>query len=402
MIVGKIWDSEYPWDVRVEKVCHALTEAGHAVHLVCRNRRGESLHEVVGGTHVHRMPPLGPLGPALDGALSFPAFVNPRWYTLARDVFRRERVDVILCRDLPLAPLALAVGRSLHRPVALDIAEHYPGLLADLYNAHDFRTGNLLVRNPWLATVLERETLPRADAVLVVVDEMRDRLIAMGVRPERITVVSNTPTSERIAMMATKTRPGRGPVPRLVYLGKIERSRGIHVVIEALAIVRQRGGEARLDVFGEGTSLDAERELAGRLGVSDWITFHGHQPYATVLAALPSFDAGVIPHHATDHWNFTIQNKLFDYMAARLPVLVSSMPPATRIVGQGGSGLVFRDRDPADLARLLLEFPGEPELRQMGERGRRAVEATYNWDRDSARLVTALERLVPSAAAAPA
>lgn len=393
MIVGKIWDSEYPWDVRVEKVGQALTAAGHEVHLVCRNRRDEPPREMVGGIHVHRMRRWRGALAAMDNGLSFPAFVNPRWYRLAHSVFSAERVDVVMCRDLPLAPLGLAVARSLDRPVVFDIAEHYPGLLADLYNPHDFRPGNLLIRNPVLAATLEREVLPRADGVLVVVEEMGERLERMGVRHDRITVVSNTPTGERIRMMGAVTPPPHGGAePRLVYLGNVERSRGIGVVLEALALLRRGGGNARLDVYGDGTSYQADRERAAVLGLNDAVTFHGRRPYEEVLAALPTFDAGVIPHHATDHWNFTIQNKMFDYMGAGLPVVVSSMPPAARIVRDAGAGLVFEDRNPEDLARLLRHFPGPEQRAAMGAAGRRAVVERYNWDHDGARLVQAMER----------
>ena len=392
MIVGKIWDSEYPWDVRVEKVCQALNDRGHTVHLVCRNRRREPLHDRIGALQVHRMPAWpGPL----ESATSFPAFINPRWYRHARQVFARERVDVVLCRDLPLAPLALAVARSLDVPVVFDIAEHYPGLLKDLYNAHDFRFGNLLVRNPWLAAGVERAVMPRADGTLVVVEEMADRLAAMGVARESITVVSNTPTRERIDRMIPKP-PGspRGPEPWLVYLGKVERSRGLGVVIESLALLRGRGVTVRLDVYGDGSSYDTDQRAAAAAGLGDRVVFHGRKPYDTILNGLSRYDAGIIPHHATDHWNYTIQNKMFDYMAAGLAVIVSSMPPARRIVRETGAGLAFDDRDPASLASLLERFPSGPELDAMGAAGRRAVLERYNWDEDGGRLVTALEQVV--------
>src|SRR5438105_3178921 len=53
VIVGKIWDCEYPWDVRVEKVTDALLAAGHEVHLMCRNRTGLALHERIGALELH-------------------------------------------------------------------------------------------------------------------------------------------------------------------------------------------------------------------------------------------------------------------------------------------------------------------------------------------------------------
>ena len=45
MNILKVWDGEYPWDVRTEKVCRALTSRGHSVHMVARNRDGRVLRE---------------------------------------------------------------------------------------------------------------------------------------------------------------------------------------------------------------------------------------------------------------------------------------------------------------------------------------------------------------------
>jgi len=401
MIVGKIWDSEFPWDVRVEKVCDTLTAAGHEVHLVCRNRRREPVLESRPSVTIHRLAPLHGLLSRWDAALSFPAFVNPRWYRFVRHTFAACRADVILCRDLPLAPLALAVGRALKRPVMLDISEHYPGMLADLYNARDFRVANLLVRNPVFARWLERLVLPRAAGVLVVVEEMAERLVSLGVPRGRITVVSNTPRADRASMMAAVPRLRRdaGQPLRMVYLGNIEYSRGLDVVIEAVARLAAEGVMVRFDVYGDGKGAPAERRRAQRLGVADRVIFHGHQPYDEVLAQLPRFDAGIIPHHAIAQCSFTVPNKLFDCMAAGLPVIVSSMPPSARITESAGAGLVFRDRDPEDLARIVRTFPvGEAAVR-MGEAGRRAVAEQYTWDRDAERLVAAVERAAGSAPA---
>ena len=394
--VGKVWDSEFPWDVRVEKVCGALRGAGHEVHLVCRNRHGEPLEEEWNGVHLHRMPVWRSWPAAVDRASSFPAFVNPRWLGLVEGVFRRQSVDLVLCRDLPLAPLAVAVAKRLRRPIVVDIAEHYAGLLRDLYNAHDFKIRNVLLRNPYLALLVERLTLPRTDGVLVVVEEMRERLVRLGVPAARITVVSNTPTRDRVAVIGRIARSEGAPGGRLrlVYLGNVERSRGLEVVIEALGRPSTSGQRCTLDVFGDGSSLELHRAEVSRRGLTGRVVFHGRLPYDEVLRRLGDFDVGVIPHFATDHWNYTVQNKLFDYMAAGLAVLVSSMPPAARIVTEVGAGRVFADRDPESVLRELAVLADAAVRRSMGDRGRRAVVQRYNWDHDGARLAAALEGLV--------
>src|SRR5690349_18855709 len=102
--ICKVWDSEYPWDVRAEKVATALTEAGHEVHLVARNRDRRRMNERLSEAEVHRLKPWTFLGSRLDSATSFPAFFNPRWIRAILASARNTRADLILVRDLPLAP----------------------------------------------------------------------------------------------------------------------------------------------------------------------------------------------------------------------------------------------------------------------------------------------------------
>ena len=77
--ICKIWDSEYPWDVRVEKVARTLSAAGHEVHLVARNRDRRPQRERLPEAALHRLTPWRFFGKRFDAASSFPAFFNPRW-----------------------------------------------------------------------------------------------------------------------------------------------------------------------------------------------------------------------------------------------------------------------------------------------------------------------------------
>src|SRR5690606_13666302 len=61
MRICKVWDAEYPWDVRVEKIARSLSEAGHTVHLVARNRDRRPTEEQLEECHVHRLAPLPPV-----------------------------------------------------------------------------------------------------------------------------------------------------------------------------------------------------------------------------------------------------------------------------------------------------------------------------------------------------
>src|SRR5919199_4002765 len=106
-----VWQSDYPWDVRTEKICRALADAGVRVHLAARNRRWEAEREALPEAAVSRLPSWRWAGRRLDAALQLPAFFNPRWIRLLARLVREEQPQVVIVRDIPLCPTALWVGR---------------------------------------------------------------------------------------------------------------------------------------------------------------------------------------------------------------------------------------------------------------------------------------------------
>src|SRR5690606_1805735 len=203
----KVWDADYPRDVRVETVCRALHGAGPEVHLVARNRQRRERFERLPYATVHRLGNFGLLGRAIDDAISFPAFCNPRWVRLIHGTASRAGAELILCRDLPLAPAAIWAGRRLGVPVVLDMAENYPAMIRAMWDARRQRPHDWLVRNPAAVARVEQWAIRRVDHILVVVEESRERLTELGVSGDRITIVSNTPSKSRPASLA---HPSRG------------------------------------------------------------------------------------------------------------------------------------------------------------------------------------------------
>jgi glycosyltransferase involved in cell wall biosynthesis len=400
MRVCKIWDGDYPWDVRVEKVARSLTEAGHEVHLVARNRQRLAEKESLTEAEVYRLRPWPLLGKRIDDATMFPAFFNPRWLRAIRRTAQESRADVILVRDLPLAPSAIWIGRQLGIPVVLDMAENYPAMLRGRVELGVHGPADIFLRNASAASAVERWVLSRIDHVLVVVEESRERLRALGLDDERITVVSNTPSLSRLEDVAVK---GHNATPslELIYLGLLEAPRGIDVMLDALSLCRERGVSARLTVVGDGRERPAFQLRAKELELDDSrVRFLGRLPYTEALRLVQRADVGVIPHVASEHWNTTIPNKLFDYMAAGLAVLASDAKPTARIVQQTGVGVVFKHKDATDCADAIQRLVDVDFRRRCGDNGRTSVATLYNWDLDSARMLAAMARVVGSRSAA--
>ena len=390
MRICKVWDAEYPWDVRVAKVAGSLTAAGYEVHLVARNRDRRPLREELPEAVVHRLRPW-PVGSRLNAASMFPAFFNPRWAHAIHHVARHEHTDLILVRDIPLAPTAIAVGRLLGLPTVLDMAENYPAMTQSLYDYEVNGSWDFLVRNPAVVRAIERWVLRHVDGVLVVVEESRDRLVALGYPGERIAIVGNTPLLDRLSTVPPHLHAD-GPL-HLTYLGLLEAPRGLGVVIEALSRAIARGIAVRLTIIGDGRDRAVFERQVRDLGLSPTaVQFLGHVPNAEALRLVARADIGLVPHPADEFWNSTIPNKLFDYMAAGLAIITSDARPAARIVKETATGEVFPSGDPAGL-EVAIERLCDPARRAAcGERGRAAIRDRYNWESDSVRLLEALRR----------
>jgi len=359
--------------------------------MAARNKARRPVVERLPEAVIHRLRPWRWVPAAIDTAMSFPAFMNPRWLRHIWRVARRAHADVILCRDLPLAPACIAIGRLLRIPVILDMAENYPAMLASMHSTGRRGLIDSVVRSPRLARRVERWSLARLDGVMVVVDESGDRIAADGVPRDRIAVVSNTPPLERLTTNAA-VQTATGPM-RLVYLGLVEAQRGIGTMLEAMALLRRDHRDVHLVIYGDGVDGAFFRERAAQLGVEPpYVEFRGRVPNGEALSALAMAHVGIIPHWSDRSWNTTVPNKLFDYMAAGLAVVTSDAAPCARIVSTTGAGLVYRDRDPEDLAARLREFEDPRRRVEAATRGRAAIASTYNWESDTSRMLSLLQR----------
>ena len=104
-----------------------------------------------------------------------------------------------------------------------------------------------------------------------------------------------------------------------------------------------------------------------------------------------------MPHRKHAHTDATIPHKLFQYMLASRPVIVSNCRPLARIIEETGAGLVFESGNVSELAGRIAELVNNPGLREeMGSRGRAAAAAKYNWETEGYKLVALYDKLCVS------
>lgn len=387
-----VWDADYPWDVRVDKICRTLGRAGHEVHIASRNLRRRSTYENVDGVHVHRLHAWP--GERINYFFSFPLFCSPIWLRFLSGIVRQSSIDLIIVRDLPLAIGGIWTGAAARIPVILDMAEDYVAMVRDIWRARKFQGLNMIVRNPWLAKQVERYTFRKIDEVLVVVDEAADVVRKEGVPTQNITIVGNTPerdprNSEESTVALDELEAIKNKFS-VVYTGGIQLGRGLQVVFEAIPRIVTRVPNFLFVVIGDGyAGQQLKREIHNR-GIDEYVLWLGWKPHQEMLRYIQACRVGVVPHYTSEHVNSTIPNKIFDYMAAGLPVIVSDAPPMRRVVEQEACGRSFCSGDPEALFEALMDVRAREV--EFGENGRRAVIERYNWDVDGRRLVSLISK----------
>jgi glycosyltransferase involved in cell wall biosynthesis len=171
-------------------------------------------------------------------------------------------------------------------------------------------------------------------------------------------------------------------------MGAIDYHRGIETVIRALPVIKNEVPDVHLLIVGQGSTAESLKELANELGVLDRITFEGHVSESKVPSYCKASDIGLIPHLKSEQTDNSCPNKIFQYMATRLPVLTNDCRSLARLVRETGSGVVYKADDPVDMAKQVVRLYASPaEREKMGLNGSEAVKKTYHYERQVAELV---------------
>lgn len=376
-----VYDCEYPWDIRVEKICKSLIREGNHVSLICRNKNADPDYDELGGLKIYRLPHGG--RKFFTKCINVTIFFNPVWIIRIHRVVCKERSQLIIVRDLPLALSGIIIGKLKGIPVVVDMAEPYPLTVRQRRKYESFKVYHIITRNYLFADILERAVIKTADHIFAVCEEAKHRLIARGINPQKITIIRNAPGLHKFNA-SPPSYPGvlnklKGQFV-ILYVGLIIGGRGIDMAIKAMKEVSGEKPDIKLVIIGNGKLENEMREFAQRLELQDSVFFEGWVDHNRVPEYMNSCDLGLLPFVNSEHMNHTLANKIFDFMAIGKSILCSDVKPMKRIIQETGAGYLFEAGNHVSLRDMILKTYKEDSLKEKGKDAIEFVQRKYNWE----------------------
>jgi glycosyltransferase involved in cell wall biosynthesis len=166
--------------------------------------------------------------------------------------------------------------------------------------------------------------------------------------------------------------------PAIAYYGGISYERGIREMLAAMELVPSTL-HLKLELGGWFYVKEQEAELTAG---SSWkyVNWHGELNRDGITSLLNRVQVGLVVLHPDEAYLTSQPTKLFEYMAAGIPVIASDFPLWRSIIQEAGCGLLvdpFNVRDIAAAIEQLIKNPDEAEA--MGKRGRKAAEERFSW-----------------------
>lgn len=356
-----------PFDTRVfQKECRSLAKAGYRVTLIVPHT--EDL--VVDGVQIRALP--------------LPKSGKERLKKTTRLVYEaalKENPQAIFhFHDAELLPFMIMLKRKGRKVI---------------YDAHE-DTPQQVKYQHWIPRWMRPPVSLFMHGLEAIGSKMFDRLIAAEpivakrFGPRKTTTIHNYPLLSEFVEAdeaSYETRPMHA-----AYLGGISEVRGIREMIQATHAL-QTSFKSRLLLGGSFYPAALEDEVKS---MPAWqsVDYHGWISREAISQHLNKVRVGLVILYPTQKYLDSYPTKLFEYMAAGLPVIASDFPQFRSLVEDIGCVIFVDPKDSqalADAMQWVFEHPKEAAL--MGQRGKEAIQDRFNWQTEGKRLLKVYEDL---------
>jgi glycosyltransferase involved in cell wall biosynthesis len=345
-------------DNRVHKVAVSLQKMGFEPVLI--GRLLPESRPVERDYQTHRMKLLFRKGPMFYFGYNFRLFFH----------LLKSKIDVFVANDLDTLPANYLASRIKRKPLVYDSHEYFtevPELI-----------GRPIVRSIW--TGLEKLLVPRVDAAYTVCDSIAE--VYHDLYKVDFKVVRNLPVclaTENITHPMTSSHRMSNRSKVILYQGALNLGRGVEAAIRAMQFL----DGAELWLAGDGDITNQLKELVAELQLESKVKFLGRLPLHQLHEVTCQADLGIsLEEDLGLNYRFALPNKLFDYIQAGVPVLVSNLPEMRHIVEHYQIGAIAETHQRKDLAELMKIALFDQEKRRIWKQNLPVAASELCWENE--------------------
>jgi len=344
------------FDTRVTNLTNSLRDNGVQVKVISFDWTTPNFHTVTGDTSIFKL---------VKKKNSLPYYF--KFLTTLFKELLKTNSSIYIAEDILTLPVVTFIAKFRGAKLYYNSREFY-AFLAGLRNKPKIQG---------IIGKLENFFIKKVDAVLVTGDGDAEFL-------QEYYGISNTVVIRNLPLQQNATEPKNFhemlniPISNriLLYQGVILEGRGFEPLLAAMSKI----GNCDLVVLGTGVYQTKYEKLASELGIVDRIHFLGNIDQSELINYTAGADIGVsLIENISKSYYYALPNKLFEYIMANIPVLISDLPQMKKIVEEYHVGRFASLENENDLGIVLSEMIAEKEKIEIYKRNSIEASKELNW-----------------------
>jgi len=291
----------------------------------------------------------------------------------------RSETDIILSNDLDTLPACWLAASLKRKKLVFDSHE--------LFSEVPELVHRPLIRNIWL--LIEKLLIRRIRYGITVSNSIADHY--NNKYRKQFVVIRNVGRFRYDVDFEDITKDRNQST--IIYQGALNMGRGLELAIKSMQFVEN----AKLQIIGDGNIRDKLKQITSDLGLENKVEFIGRVPMEELWNYTSKAHIGIsLEENLGLNYQFALPNKLFDYIQARLPVVVSDLPELSATVNQYGIGSILKDRTPEKLGEVFTKMLKDELPVGMYYTNLEIAARELCWEREEEKLIRIFKRVSTS------
>jgi glycosyltransferase involved in cell wall biosynthesis len=291
--------------------------------------------------------------------------------------------DFIVAHDLEILKAAVMAQKALDVPLFFDAHENWPAMVAE--------NSKMEAR---FFTRLEKKLLKNVTYSYTYGDDLTEKYKGMGYPAVSLYNSKSVDSIPKINETDIGEMSDKFDLKKddfiIGFSGSVNLENGTQQVIDSLKNLPKNFKFFVVGGSGRKEDLEKVKKYVKQRGVQDRVILTGRVKSEDLLRYSAVFDVGTALFQPLNPNQIArVPNKLFDYMAMSVPIIVSDFPNMRKVVVKDAKcGVAVSPMDINAITKSILNFSKNPaEAKKMGENGRTKFEKLYSWDVQKKKLM---------------